>query len=66
VLYASTPRSTPATRDASAQPQVPATGSRVRSWILVAMIVVSAIAAAAIVGHAGPEVVVPDASVARG
>jgi hypothetical protein len=65
-LYASTPRRpVRASREVVAQrDQVLATASRVRSWILVAMIVVSAIVAAALVGHTGPEVVA-DARVVR-
>lgn len=65
LLYASTPRKGPlASREVIAQPeQVPATASRLRSWILVAMIVISASVAAALVAHTGPEVVVDDANV---
>lgn len=66
ILYASTSRNWPrASHDGIAQPeQVPETASRIRSWILVAIIVVSASLAAALVGRTGPEVVVDDASVA--
>jgi hypothetical protein len=66
LLYASTPRSSPsALRIVVARQQALATASRLRSWMLIAMIVVSAIVAAAIVGRTGREVVVHDASVAR-
>ena len=65
VLYASTRRtSAQASRDIIARRQALATASHLRSWLLVAMIVVSAIVAAAIVSHSGPEVMVHDASVA--
>jgi hypothetical protein len=65
LLYASTPRPSPrALCVVIARQQALATASRLLSWTLVAMIVVSAIVAAAIVGHTGPEVVVHDASVA--
>ena len=67
ILYASTPRtSRRAPRDAIAQAALGATAPRTRAWIVVAMVVVAAIAAAVLVGHSGPEVVVRDACVARG
>jgi hypothetical protein len=64
LLYASTPRRWRGVPCDVAQPkQVPATGSRFRFWILVAMIVLAASVAAALVGHTGPAVVVDSASV---
>lgn len=64
LLYASTPRPCPRTPRAVIAPpaQVPVAASRFRSWILIAIIVVSASVAAAVIGHTGPRVVVDDAS----
>ena len=54
LLYASTPRKRAcAAERAARQARLPATASRSRSWILIAIIVVVASVAAALVGHTG-------------
>jgi hypothetical protein len=57
LLHAAPPRRwARASHEVIAPREAPATASRVRSWILIAMVVVAASVAAALVGHTGPEV----------